>query len=47
MASTTGVQASSRLLSMRSANGLIVLPHGQGDFPAGAEVEALILDEVW
>ena len=46
MAGTTGAQASSRLLSMRSANGLIVLPHGRGDFPAGTQVEALILDAI-
>ena len=46
VASTTGAQASSRLLSMRDANGLIVLPHGQGDFPAGSVVEALVLDVI-
>ncbi|MEM7031630.1 MAG: gephyrin-like molybdotransferase Glp [Chloroflexota bacterium] len=45
-AESTGVQASSRLLSMRDANGLIILPHGQGDFPAGSTVEALILDVI-
>lgn len=43
LASTTGFQGSGRLLSMVGANGLIVLPHGQGDFEAGAEVESLIL----
>lgn len=46
LASTTGGQASSRLLSMRDANGLIILPDGRGDFPAGSEVEALILDVI-
>ena len=46
IASTTGAQASSRLLSMRDANGLIVLPHGQGDFAAGSAVEALVLDVI-
>ena len=46
MAESTGVQASSRLLSMRDANGLIVLPHGQGDFAAGSVVEALVLDVI-
>ncbi len=45
-ASTTGFQSSGRLLSMVGANGLIVLPHGQGDFEAGAEVEALVLGPV-
>ncbi len=42
-ATTTGAQASSRLLSLLGANALIVLPHGQGDFPAGSVVEAVIL----
>jgi molybdenum cofactor synthesis domain-containing protein len=46
MASTTGFQGSGRLLSMRGANGLIVLPHGQGDFAAGSVVEAILLDVV-
>jgi molybdopterin molybdotransferase len=45
-ASTTGFQGSGRLLSMVGANGLIVLPHGQGDFEAGAVVEAVILDSI-
>ena len=42
---TTGAQASSRLLSLLGANALIILPHGQGDFPAGSVVEALILND--
>ncbi len=46
VASTTGFQGSGRLLSMVGANGLIVLPHGQGDFEAGTVVEAIILDMV-
>jgi molybdopterin biosynthesis enzyme len=46
-ASTTGFQGSGRLLSMSGANGLIVLPHGQGDFAAGTVVEAIILDPVY
>ncbi len=45
-AASTGFQGSGRLLSMVGANGLIILPHGQGDFPAGAVVEALILGPV-
>ncbi|RME43857.1 MAG: hypothetical protein D6796_12560, partial [Caldilineae bacterium] len=43
-AATTGGQQSSRLLSLHGANGLIILPHGQGDFPAGAQVEAMLFD---
>jgi molybdenum cofactor synthesis domain-containing protein len=39
---TTGFQGSGRLLSMSGANALLVLPYEVGDFPAGAEVEALI-----
>ncbi|MBN1994204.1 MAG: molybdopterin molybdotransferase MoeA [Anaerolineae bacterium] len=46
IAATTGFQGSGRLLSMVGANGLIVLPHGQGDFAAGAVVEAVILGPV-
>jgi molybdenum cofactor synthesis domain-containing protein len=46
VASTTGFQGSGRLLSMVGANGLIVLPHGQGDFAAGAMVEAIVLGPV-
>jgi molybdenum cofactor synthesis domain-containing protein len=46
VASTTGFQGSGRLLSMVGANGLIVLPHGQGDFEAGMVVEAVVLGPV-
>jgi len=42
MAVTTGLQGSGRLLSMHGANALLVLPYQQGDFPGGAEVEAII-----
>jgi molybdenum cofactor synthesis domain-containing protein len=45
-ASTTGPQGSGRLLSLHGANGLLVLPHGQGDFSAGSAVEALVLDVI-
>ncbi len=41
IATTTGIQESSRLLSMVGANALLILPHGQGDFPAGSTVEAI------
>ncbi len=47
VASTTGFQGSGRLLSMVGANGLIVLPHGQGDFEAGTVVEAVVLGPVF
>lgn len=46
MASTTGAQGSGRLLSMTGANGLIVLPHGQGDFDAGTVVDSVILGPI-
>lgn len=46
VASSTGFQGSGRLLSMVGANGLVILPHGQGDYQAGSAVEALILDRV-
>ena len=46
VASGTGFQGSGRLLSMVGANGLVVLPHGHGDYQAGAAVEAVILDRV-
>jgi molybdopterin molybdotransferase len=46
LASTTGFQGSGRLLSMVGANGLIILPHGQGDFEAGTMVEAVILGPI-
>lgn len=41
-AETTGFQGSGRLISMHGANALLILPHQQGDFPAGAEIEAII-----
>jgi molybdopterin biosynthesis enzyme len=45
-ASSTGFQGSGRLLSMSGANGLIILPRGQGDFEAGTVVDALLLGRV-
>jgi molybdenum cofactor synthesis domain-containing protein len=45
-ATTTGIQWSSRLLSMHGANGLIILPHGQGNFDAGAVVEAVVIGTI-
>ncbi len=45
-ASTTGFQGSGRLLSMSGANGLVILPHGQGIYAAGSVVDALLLGRV-
>jgi gephyrin len=45
LATSTGSQASSRLLSMRSANALLELPQEEGELPAGAIVSALLLHE--
>jgi molybdopterin molybdotransferase len=41
-ASTTGGQGSSRLLSLRGANALLLVPPGEAAYPAGAELEALL-----
>lgn len=46
LADSTGNQASSRLLSMRSANALLELPQGEGTLPAGTIVTALLIGEV-
>jgi len=46
VASSTGFQGSGRLLSMVGANGLVILPHGQGDFEPGTVVETLVLGPV-
>ncbi len=43
LAMSTGSQASSRLLSMRTANALLELPQAAGTLPAGATVTALLL----
>ncbi len=45
-ASSTGSQASSRLLSLRTANALLEVPQGEGQLPAGAVVDALLIGEV-
>jgi gephyrin len=42
-ATSTGSQASSRLLSMRGANALLELPQATGTLPAGSVVAALLL----
>lgn len=46
LAVSTGMQASSRLLSMRSANALLELPQGDGTLETGATVTALLIDEI-
>jgi gephyrin len=46
LAASTGNQASSRLLSMRSANALLELPAGSGVLPVGAVVDALLIGEL-
>lgn len=43
LAVSTGRQASSRLLSMRTANALLELPQAKGMLPAGAGVSALVI----
>jgi len=45
-ASSTGFQGSGRLLSMSGANGLVLLPRGQDDYPAGSVVDALIVGRI-
>jgi molybdopterin molybdotransferase len=41
-AHTTGGQGSSRLLSLRGANGLLIVPPGDQPYPAGALLRALL-----
>ncbi len=45
LATSTGSQASSRLLSMHGANALLELPQAEGQLPAGAVVAALLLTQ--
>jgi len=44
VAESTGKQTSSRLLSMRSANGLLKLPQSSGSLPSGTTVTAICLN---
>jgi len=46
VATSTGSQASSRLLSMRTANALLELPAAEGELPAGASVDALLIGDL-
>lgn len=45
-AASTGSQASSRLLSMRTANALLELPQAQGVLPTGSVVDALLIGPI-
>jgi molybdopterin molybdotransferase len=47
VASTTGAQGSSRLLSMRAANALLVIAPGEERLAVGSLVEALIIGEIY
>lgn len=47
MATSTGSQASSRLLSVAGANALLFLEQGTGMVPAGASRQALLLDDAF
>jgi len=46
VARSTGAQTSSRLLSARSANALLVLPQKQGTLPTGEKVEAILISSL-
>ena len=46
LAQSTGAQASSRLLSMRSANALLELPRSSDTLQPGATVEALLFSSL-
>ena len=45
-ACSTGFQRSSRLMSMRSANGLMLLPKGQGKTKVGTVMTVLLIDDL-
>ena len=45
-AASTGFQRSSRLMSMRSANGLMLLPKGQGKTAVGTVMTVLLTDDL-
>lgn len=42
VAASTGAQGSSRLLSLRGANGLLLVPPGDKPYPAGSQLEAIL-----
>jgi len=45
LAETTGAQASSRLLSLVGANGLLCVEPGQGRLPPGSVVSCILLEQ--
>ncbi len=45
-AQSTGPQISSRMLSLRSANGLLIVPAGSATYPAGSPLDALLIGAV-
>jgi len=46
VASTTGPQGSSRLLSLRAANALLIIEPGTQPLATGSQVEALLVGDV-
>jgi molybdopterin molybdotransferase len=46
VASTTGPQGSSRLLSLRAANALLIIEPGTQPLAAGNKVEALLVADI-
>jgi molybdopterin molybdotransferase len=46
VATTTGQQASTRLLSMIGANGLLIVPPGERTYQPGEELEALVTGQI-
>ena len=44
VATSTGSQSSSRLMSLAGAHALVRIPPGDDGYPAGTYVEALILE---
>jgi len=46
IAETTGMQESSRLLSMKSANTLLLLPQQEGSLPVGSIVDAYLIGPI-
>jgi len=46
LAVTTGSQSSSRLLSLRGANGLLLVPAGETTYPAGSTLPALLTGQL-
>jgi molybdopterin molybdotransferase len=42
----TGPQGSGLLTSMARGNALLVIPEGQPETPAGAQIQAILLDDV-